>query len=52
MAEGRGTIHNFSQVAPVIGEVVAVQRAVAIAEATGSPMYILHTSSGRALKVA
>ena len=29
-----------------------MQRAVAIAEATGSPMYILHVSSGRALKVA
>ena len=52
MAEGRGTIHNFSQSAPVIAEVVAVQRAVAIAEATGSPIYILHMSSGRALKVA
>ena len=35
MAEGRGSIHNFSQSAPVIAEVVAVQRAVAIAEATG-----------------
>ncbi len=52
MAEGRGTIHNFGQSAPVIAEVVAVQRAVAIAEATGSPIYILHMSSGRALKVA
>ncbi len=52
MAEGRGSIHNFSQSAPVIAEVVAVQRAVAIAEATGSPIYILHMSSGRALKVA
>ena len=52
MAEGRGSIHNFGQAAPVIAEVVAVQRAVAIAEATGSPIYILHTSSGRALEVA
>jgi dihydropyrimidinase len=52
MAEGRGSIHNFSQSAPVVAEVVAVQRAVAIAEATGSPIYILHMSSGRALKVA
>ncbi len=52
MAEGRGSIHNFAQSAPVIAEVVAVQRGVAIAEATGSPVYILHTSSGRALKVA
>ena len=52
MAEGRGSIHNFAQSAPVIAEVVAVERGVAIAEATGSPVYILHTSSGRALKVA
>jgi dihydropyrimidinase len=52
MATGRGSIHNFSQSAPVVAEVVAVQRAVAIAEATGTPIYILHTSSGRALQVA
>ena len=52
MAEGKGSIHNFSQSAPAVAEVVAVQRAVAIAEATGTPMYILHTSSGRALQVA
>ncbi len=52
MAEGRGSIHNFAHSAPVIAEVVAVQRAVAIAEATGAPIYILHTSSGRALRVA
>jgi dihydropyrimidinase len=52
MAEGRGSIHNFSQSAPVVAEVIAVQRAVAIAEATGSPIYILHMSSGRAQKVA
>lgn len=52
MAEGRGSIHNFSQSAPAIAEVVAVQRAVAIAEATGTPIYILHMSSGRAQRVA
>lgn len=52
MAEGRGSLHNFSESAPIISEVIAVQRAVAIAEATGSPIYILHMSSGRALGVA
>lgn len=52
MAEGGGALQNFAQSAPIIAEVVAVQRAVAIAEATGSPMYILHMSSGRALQVA
>lgn len=45
------SIKNFSASAPVIGEVLAVQRTVAIAEATGSPMYVLHMTSGRALKV-
>lgn len=50
--EGTGlTLHNFAQSAPIVAEVLAVQRSVAIAEATGSPVYILHTTSGRALKV-
>lgn len=47
-----GTIHNFAQFAPEIGEVLAVQRSVAISEATGAPILIDHVSSGRALKVA
>lgn len=45
------SIKNFDASAPIIGEVLAVERTVAIAEATGSPMYVLHTTSGRALKV-
>ena len=45
------TLKNFGKSAPIVAEVLAVQRSVAIAEATGSPMYILHTTSGRALKV-
>ncbi len=44
------SIKNFAQSAPVIAEILAVQRTIAIAEATGSPMYTLHTTSGRALK--
>ena len=35
----------------MISEVVATQRAVAIAEATGAPVYIVHLSSQRALEV-
>jgi dihydropyrimidinase len=46
-----GTIHNFSQAFPEVAEVLAVQRAVAISEATGAAMIIDHISSGRALKV-
>ena len=45
------TLHNFVQSSPPVAEVLAVQRSVAIAEATGSPVFILHVSSGRALKV-
>jgi dihydropyrimidinase len=45
------TIKNFAKSAPMVAEVLAVQRSVAIAEATGAPVYILHTTSGRAVKV-
>jgi dihydropyrimidinase len=45
------TLKNFAKSAPMVAEVLAVQRSVAIAEATGSPVYILHTTSGRAVKV-
>ncbi|OAI43338.1 hypothetical protein AYO42_01715 [Rhizomicrobium sp. SCGC AG-212-E05] len=45
------TLHNFSHAMPIIGEVIAVQRGVAVAEATGAPIIIDHISSGRALKV-
>ncbi len=36
---------------PVLAEVVATRRAVALAEATGSPIYIVHLSSAQALEV-
>src|SRR5262249_16796955 len=52
VAEGRDSLHNVGLSAPVIAEVVGVQRAVAISEAAGIPVYILHTSSERALRVA
>lgn len=46
-----GTTKNFAHAFPEIAEVLAVQRAVAISEATGAAMIIDHISSGRALKV-
>jgi dihydropyrimidinase len=50
--EGAGlTLKNFAKSAPIVAEVLAVQRTVAIAEATDSPMYVLHTTSGRAVAV-
>jgi dihydropyrimidinase len=41
---------NESQ--PIVSEEVAVQRAVAMSEVTGSPIYIVHLTSERALRVA
>ena len=52
MADGRGHPSNYGLARPVIAEAVAVARAAAIAEATGSPVYIVHISSQSALRVA
>lgn len=52
MAEGRGSLHNYTQSRPVITEVLATERAVSIAEATGAPFYFVHLSAERALKAA
>ena len=50
--EGRGSLEHFADARPVSAEVAATQRAVAMAEATGAPIYIVHLSSERALRVA
>jgi dihydropyrimidinase len=50
-AEGKTSLRYFGESRPVIAEVVATQRAVAIAELTGAPVYIVHLSSARALEV-
>ncbi len=47
-----GTVHNFAQAYPIVGEVLIVQRGVALAEATGASVMFDHVASGRALKVA
>ncbi len=52
IAEGRGSIHNLIESRPDVSEEVAAQRAVAISEATGAPVYIVHLAAGRALRVA
>jgi len=51
LAAGRGAPRYYGEACPVVSEVVATQRAVAIAEATGAPVYIVHLSSARALAV-
>lgn len=51
VAAGRTSLRDYALSRPVVAEVVATQRAVAIAEATGAPVYIVHLSSERALSV-
>ena len=51
LAAGRSSLRHYPESRPVISEVVATQRAVALAEATGAPVYIVHLSSARALEV-
>ena len=52
IAEGRGSLEHFADARPVAAEVAATQRAVAMAETTGAPIYLVHLSSERALRVA
>lgn len=51
VAAGKSSLRYYPESRPVVSEVVATQRAVAFAEATGSPVYIVHLSSKRALDV-
>ena len=50
-AAGKSSLRYYAESRPVVAEVVATQRAVAFAEATGAPVYIVHLSSARALAV-
>jgi len=52
IAEGRGSLTYFAESRPVVAEAVATERAVAMSEAAGAPIYIVHLSSERALRVA
>ena len=51
-AEGRTSLEYYPDSRPAIAEVVATQRAVAMVEATGAPIYIVHLSAEGALRVA
>lgn len=48
---GKSSMRYYEKSRPVVSEVLATQRAVAFAEATGAPVYIVHLSSKRALEV-
>lgn len=52
VAQGQTSIKYYPQAKPVTSEEVATQRCVAISEVTGAPIYIVHLSSERALRVA
>jgi dihydropyrimidinase len=51
VAAGKTSLRYYPESRPVVSEVIATQRAVALAEATGAPVYIVHLSSARALEV-
>ncbi|MGA7670480.1 MAG: amidohydrolase family protein, partial [Nitrolancea sp.] len=48
---GKLSLKYYPESRPVLSEVVATQRAVAFAELTGAPVYVVHLSSRRALEV-
>jgi dihydropyrimidinase len=52
LASGRGGLGDWAASRPVAAERAAVERAVAVCEATGSPVCIVHLSSGSALRAA
>ncbi len=51
LASGKTSIKYYPLAKPVVSEEVATQRCVAISEVTGAPIYIVHLSSERALRV-
>jgi dihydropyrimidinase len=51
-AQGQTSVAYLADARPDLAEEAAMLRAVAMAEQTGSPMYAVHVSSSRGLKVA
>ncbi|HUG14195.1 MAG TPA: amidohydrolase family protein [Thermomicrobiales bacterium] len=51
LADGRGALRHYPASRPIVSEVVATQRAVALCEQTGAPIYVVHLSCARALQV-
>jgi dihydropyrimidinase len=47
--EGRVSLTHFAESRPIEAEVRALERAISIGERTGSPLYVVHLSSGAAL---
>jgi dihydropyrimidinase len=51
LAEGRGSLRYYAESRPVVAEVVATQRAVGMCEVARAPIYVVHLSCERALRV-
>ena len=51
LSAGRGSLRYFADSRPVVAEVVATHRVVGMCEATGAPVYIVHVSCERALRI-
>lgn len=51
IAIGKGSLKNYAESRPILSEVVATKRAIAIVESTGALVYVVHLSSEEALKV-
>jgi dihydropyrimidinase len=51
LSEGRGSLRYYAESRPESAEVVATQRAIGMCETCGAPVYIVHLSSKRALRV-
>jgi dihydropyrimidinase len=51
LADGRGSLRYYAESRPIVSEVVATQRSVALCEQTGAPIYVVHLSSEKALQV-
>ena len=52
VVQGHTSLDHYPQSRPVVSEVAAIQRAVAMAEATKASIYIVHLSAARALEAA
>lgn len=46
---GQRSLDHYAESRPVSSEVAAIERAIALCESTGAPIYIVHVSSERAL---
>jgi dihydropyrimidinase len=49
--QAKTSLHHYAESRPTSSEVIAIQRAIEMCRATGTPTYIVHLSSARALEL-